>query len=144
MKRFLLLLLFCLTAGGATAQGTPVPSLDINGLELARRVLLPAVALFLLGYFVLAAIRVVLNYLLKNKIVEAAVISERVVERLLPGPQEEQNKVVKWVALLLSSGTGLTLVERYPPLGIHSVIILLFSTALGFLAYYLFLRRQTK
>jgi hypothetical protein len=35
-------------------------------------------------------------------------------------------------------------VERYPPLGIHSVIILLFSTALGFLAYYLFLRRQTK
>jgi hypothetical protein len=144
MKRFLLLLLFCLTAGGAAAQGAPVPNLDINELELARRVILPAVALFLLGYFVLTAIRLVLNYLLKNKIVEAAVISESVVERLLPGPQEEQNKVVKWVALLLSSGTGLTIVERYPPLGIHSVIILLFSTALGFLAYYFFLRRQTK
>lgn len=105
---------------------------------------MPVLALFMLGYFVLAAIRMVLNYLLKNKIVEAAVISESVVERLLPGPQDEQNKVVKWVALLLSSGAGLMLCSWYMPLGIHSVIILLFSTALGFLAYYIFLRRQAK
>jgi hypothetical protein len=27
---------------------------------------------------------------------------------------------------------------------LHSIIILLFSTAIGFLAYYLFLRRQAK
>ena len=140
MKRFLLLLVCCLTTWGASAQ----PALDGNTVELSRHVILPAVALFLLGYFVLAAIKLVLNYLLKNKIIDTAVISENVVERLLPGPQDEQNKVVKWVALLLSSGAGLTLCSWYLPLGLHSVIILLFSTALGFLAYYLFLRRQTK
>lgn len=144
MKGFLLLLLCCLTTGGASAQPAPIPALDYNALELARRVALPAFALFLLGYFVLAAIKLVLNYLLKNKIVDTAVISESIVERLLPGPQDEQNKVVKWVALLLSTGAGLTLCSWYLPLGLHSVIILLFSTALGFLAYYLFLRRQTK
>ena len=144
MKRFLLLLLCCLTTWGASAQSVLVPALDDNGLELARRVLLPALALFLLGYFILMAIKLVLNYLLKNKIMEAAVISESVVERLLPGPQDEQNKVVKWVALLLSSGAGLTVCNWYLPLGLHSIIILLFSTAFGFLAYYLYLRRQTK
>ncbi len=143
MKGFLLLLLFCLTAWEASAQSALLPALDNNAVELARRVFLPGLALFLLGYFVLAAIRLVLNYLLKRQIVAAAV-SESIVERLLPGPQDEQNKVVKWVALLLSSGAGLTVSSWYLPLGIHSVIILIFSTALGFLAYYLFLRRQTK
>jgi hypothetical protein len=126
------------------AQDALLPALDANAIELGRRVMIPAIALFLLGYFVLAAIKLVLNYLLKNKIVEAAVISESVVERLLPGPQDEQNKVVKWVALLLSTGAGLTVCSRYLPLGLHSVIIMVFSTALGFLAYYLFLRRQVK
>ena len=143
MKGFLLLLLCCLPAGAASAQSTLVPALDANTLELGRRVVFPAFALFLLGYFVLAAIRLVLNYLLKRQILASAV-SESVVERLLPGPQDEQNKVVKWVALLLSSGAGLTLCSWYLPLGLHSVIILLFSTALGFLAYYLYLRRQPK
>jgi hypothetical protein len=143
MKGFLLLLLFCLTAGGALAHAAPVPALDLNALEIARRVVLPGFALFLLGYFVLAAIKTILNYLLKRQIVAAAV-SESIVARLLPGPQDEQNRVVKWVALLLSTGSGLALCNWFLPLGIHSVIILLFSTAFGFLAYYLFLRRQAK
>ena len=144
MKRFLLLLFCCLTIREASAQPTLLPALDANAVEIARRVIFPATALFLLGYFVLTAIKLVLNYLLKNKIVDTAIISESVVERLLPGPQDEQNKVVKWVALLLSTGAGLTACNWCLPLGLHSVIILMFSTALGFLAYYFFLRRQAK
>lgn len=145
MKRFWLLLLFCLATWEASAQGTDtvVPVLDGSQMELARRVFMPVVGLFLLCNFVLAAIKLLLNYLLKQKIVTAAT-SESIVERLLPRPQDEQNKVVKWVALLLSTGTGLALCSRYLPWGLHSVIILLFSTAVGFGAYYLFLRRQAK
>ena len=144
MKRFWLLLFFCLTAWGAQAQSALVPALDFAALQpLAKQVFLPVVALSLLCYFVLTAIRLVLNYLLKRQIVAAAV-SESIVERLLPGPQDEQKKVVKWIALLFSSGAGLTVSSWYLPLGIHSVIILIFSTAFGFLAYYLFLRRQAK
>jgi len=81
---------------------------------------------------------------LKSKIIDTAVSSPSVVERLLPGPQDEQNSVVKWIVLLSSTGAGLALCNWYLPLGLHSVIIMLFSTALGFLAYYLFLRRQAK
>ena len=143
MKGFLLLL-FCLTAWGAQAQSVPVLAPDYSTLQyIAKSVFLPIFGLFLLCNFVLVAIKLVLNYLLKRQIVAAAT-SESIVERLLPGPQDEQNKVVKWVALLLSIGGGLTVSSWYQPWGIHSVIILIFSTALGFLAYYLFLRRQTK
>ncbi|UOQ50718.1 hypothetical protein [Hymenobacter cellulosivorans] len=143
MKRFLLLLLFCLPAWGAQAQSA-LPALDLAALHpLAKQVFLPVFGLYLLCSFVLSAVTLVLNYLLKRQII-AAGVSESVVERLLPSPQDEQNKVVKWVALLLSSGAGLSVCAWFGPLGLHSVIILLFSTALGFLAYYLFLRRQTK
>ncbi|HEX8657122.1 MAG TPA: hypothetical protein VF690_06290 [Hymenobacter sp.] len=143
MKRSLLLLC-CLIAGEASAQAALLPALDANAVELVRRIIVPAILFSLLSYVVLAAIRLVLDYLLKNKIINTAILSETVVERLLPSPQNEQNKVVKWIALLLSSGVGLTVCSRYLPWGVHSVIIMLFSTALGFLAYYLFLHRQTK
>lgn len=143
MKRFWLLLLFCLLAWGAQAQSASVRALDDSSLELARRVFLPGLALFLLGSFILGAIRLILDYLLKRQIMAAAV-SESIVERLLPDRQDEQNKVVKWIVLLLSSGGGLLLCSWYLPIGIHSLIILIFSTALGFLGYYLYLRRQAK
>jgi hypothetical protein len=146
MKGFLLLLLCCLTTWGAAAQNAldGRQALDFDALEFSRRVVFPAVALFMLGSFIIAAIKLVLNYLLKNKIIEAAVLSEQVVERLLPGRQDEQSKVIKWVALLLSTGTGLALCNWFLPLGLHSIVILLFSTAFGFLGYYFFLRRQSK
>jgi hypothetical protein len=143
MKRLWLLLLICLTTGGASAQSAQVPDLDINTLEFSRRVLFPSFALILLGYFIITAIKVVLNYLLKRQIM-ASSISEKVVERLLPGPQDEQTKVVKWIALLLSTGGGLLLCNHYLPLGLHSLIIMLFSTALGFSAYFLYLRSHAK
>jgi hypothetical protein len=143
MKGFLLLLLFCLITWEASAQAALAPDLDVNTLEMARRVFFPSLALFLLGYFVIAAVKLVLNYLLKRQILASAV-SESLVERLLPSPHDEQNKVVKWIALLLSTGVGLTVCTRYLPLGIHSLIIMLFSTAFGFLAYYFYLRRQAK
>jgi len=141
MKRFWLLLLFCLATWEASAQDASALGLAPNE-ELAEKAFAFSV-LFLLSNFVVAAIKLVLSYLLKKQIVAAAP-PENIVERLLPGPQNEQNKVVKWMALLLSTGTGLALCSRYLPWGLHSVIILLFSTAGGFLAYYLFLLRQAK
>jgi hypothetical protein len=144
MKRFWLLLFFCLTTWGAQAQNAPAPALSYADLEpLARHVFLPLFGFYLLCSFVIAAVKLVLNFLLKKQIVATAT-SESIVERLLPSPKDEQSKIVKWIALLLSTGGGLLLCNWYLPIGIHSLIILIFSTALGFLTYYLYLQRQTK
>ena len=141
MKRFWLLLLFCLATWEASAQGTGTLG-PVFDEDLSPKVFV-IIGLFLLCNFVLAAIKLILNYLLKKQIVATAP-PESIVERLLPRPQDEQNKVVKWVALLLSTGAGLALCSQYLPWGLHSVVILLFSTAFGFLAYFLYLRRQPK
>ena len=52
-------------------------------------------------------------------------------QRLLPGPQDEQNKVVKWVALLLSNGAGLTLSSWYLSLGSWCNVLLAYDTDTG-------------
>jgi hypothetical protein len=141
MKYSWLLLLFCLTTWQASAQGlgTSGPVLDE---DLAAKVFV-LTGFILLCNFVVITIKLLLSYLLKKQMVAAAT-PESIVERLLPGPQNEQNKVMKWVALLLSTGTGLALCSRYLPWELHPVIILLFSTAGGLLAYYLFLRYHAK
>lgn len=144
MKSFLLLLLFYLPALGAQAQGTTDAGIDYAVVEdVARHTLMPLIGLYVLCNFALTAIKQVLTYLLKKQMV-AAGTPESVVERLLPGPENEQNKVVKWVALLTSIGIGLAMSTWFLPLGIHSIIIMVFSTALGFLGYYIFLRRRTQ
>jgi O-antigen/teichoic acid export membrane protein len=141
MKYFWLLLLFCLATWQASAQG-PSTSGPVLDEDLDAKVFVMT-GFILLCNFVVIAIKLILNYLLKKQMVAAAT-SESIVERLLPVPQNEQNKVVKWVALLLSTGTGLALCSRYLPWELHPLIILLFSTAGGLLAYYLFLRYQAK
>ena len=141
MKYVWLLLLFCLATGQASAQG-PGTSGPVLDEDLIAKVFVMT-GFILLCNFIVIAIKLLLNYLLKKQMVAAAT-SESIVERLLPVPQNEQNKVVKWVALLLSTGTGLALCSRYLPWELHPVIILLFSTAGGLLAYYFFLRYQAK
>jgi hypothetical protein len=141
MKRFWLLLLFCLATWEASAQD-PGTSGPVLGEEISEKVFAFTV-LLLLSNFVLVTIKLLLNYLLKKQIVATAP-PESIVERLLPSPQDEQRKMVKWVALLLSTGTGLALCGRYLPWDLYPVIILLFSTAGGLLAYYFFLRYQAK
>jgi hypothetical protein len=134
MKYFWLLLLFCLATWQASAQG-PSTSGPVLDEDLDAKVFVMT-GFILLCNFVVIAIKLILNYLLKKQMVAAAT-SESIVEN-------EQNKVVKWVALLLSTGTGLALCSRYLPWELHPLIILLFSTAGGLLAYYLFLRYQAK
>lgn len=141
MKYFWLLLLLCLATWQASAQGPGTSGPVLEEDLIAKGFVMTG--FILLCNFVVLAIKLLLNYLLKKQMVTAAT-PESIVERLLPVAQNEQNKVVKWVALLLSTGTGLALCSRYLPWELHPVIILLFSTAGGYLAYYLFLRYQAK
>lgn len=141
MKYVWLLLLFCLATWRASAQGTGTSGPVLDEDLVAKGFVMTGFVL--LCNFIVIIIRLLLNYLLKKQMVAAAT-SESVIERLLPGPQNEQNKVAKWVALLLSTGTGLALCSRYLPWELHPVIILLFSTAGGLLAYYFFLRYHSQ
>jgi len=146
MRVSLLCLLCWLVVTGAHAQPVAAPTAanDVTALyPTLKSVFLPLAGLYLLCQLVITIIQLLTAYLLKKQILSATV-PENVVAQLVPGPQDERNSVVRRIALLTSTGVGLVFCNWVLPWGINSIIILLFSTAAGYLSYYLYLSRQGK
>lgn len=146
MRVSLLCLLCWLVVTGAHAQPVAVPAAanDVTALyPTLKSVFLPLAGLYLLCQLVITIIQLLTAYLLKKQILSATV-PENVVAQLVPGPQDERNSVVRRIALLTSTGVGLVFSNWALPWGVNSIIILLFSTAAGYLSYYLYLLRQAK
>jgi hypothetical protein len=94
--------------------------------------------------FILAIIKKIIDYRLKNKIVDKG-ISENIASSILQTtPHEGINANIKWFAILAGIGAGLMIVNYTKPLGFHSVAIMAFSISLSFLGYYFFIRQAGK
>lgn len=86
------------------------------------------------------------NYRLKKRIIEAGPIDDNTLKFLL-SLSGLGSDVLKWGLILLFGGAGLVLIEFLPyPANESSVPygIVLISVALGFLTYYLIMKRQEK
>ncbi len=81
---------------------------------------------------------------LKNKLIDKGA-SENVVTQLLqPMKNESKLEPLKWFSILSAIGLGLALVDAFKPLGIHSLAIMAFSLAAGFLGYFFLSKRTEK
>jgi len=100
------------------------------------------VALFMI--FILTFLKRMLEYRLKNKIVEKGVSDNVASSILKPVNDESENINLKWFSLLAGTGIGLIIVNYTQPLGIHSFAIMSLSIAAGFLAYHFFTRQAGK
>ena len=81
---------------------------------------------------------------LKARMIEKGV-SDKVVEQLLqPDGKDVKGQAMKSFLLLSGIGLGLTIINFFLPIGIHSIAIMSFSIALSFLGYYYFLKRSEK
>jgi len=94
--------------------------------------------------FILAIIRRIMDYRIKNKIIEKGIPENIVSSILQTSPKENRNTNIKWFALLAGIGAGLTIIYYTLPLGIHSLAIMAFCTAASFLGYYFFLKQSEK
>jgi hypothetical protein len=63
---------------------------------------------------------------------------------LKPNTTEEGSANIKWFSIFAAIGIGLTIINYALPLGVHSLAIMSFSIAAGFLGYHLFLKRSKK
>ncbi len=94
--------------------------------------------------FILTILKRILEYRLKNKIVEKG-IAENVASSILQTSTNENRYInIKWFAILAGMGAGLIIVNYTQPLGIHSLAIMAFSISLGFLGYYFFIKQSGK
>ena len=92
--------------------------------------------------FILAIIKRIMDYRIKNKIVEKEIPENIASSILQTSPNENRNTNIKWFALLTGIGVGLTIIYYTLPLGIHSLAIMAFSISLSFLGYYFYLKQS--
>ena len=122
----------------ANAQNSNVQGIDKEVFNICASIF--TVGLFMI--FILAIIKRIMDYRVKNKIVEKGVPENIVSTILQTSPRENRNINVKWFALLAGIGIGLTIIYYTLPLGIHSLAIMAFCVAASFLGYYFFLKQS--
>jgi len=99
---------------------------------------------FMIATFILSLIKLFFDHRIRNKIIEKGV-GETVASQILqPDKKDPANIAIKWFIIFAGIGMGLTLVKAFRPFGIHSLAIMSFSIAAGFLGYYFFIRRSAK
>ena len=112
-----------------------------NIMELAR-IAGAILVLFLIGCFILYFTRQLLDYRIKNKMIDKGVPDQIIAQVALAVKKDNRAAALKWTFILAGIGLGLLLIGFFPPLGLHSLMIMTFCISLSFLLYYYFTRNQ--
>ena len=98
--------------------------------------------IILLVTLVILVTRYILDYRLRNKIIDRG-ISEQLASSLLEkSATDKKEDSIKWAFLLLGLSGGLIVTYYTMPLDIHSLAIIAFSIGVSFLSYYFFLKHS--
>ncbi|MDJ1496169.1 hypothetical protein QNI19_24745 [Cytophagaceae bacterium DM2B3-1] len=128
-------------------MAVPLAANAENGSYINQEVFNICSVIFLVGMgmlFLLTILKRILDFRLKNKIVEKGIDHTMAASILETNPQEGRNINIKWFAILAGLGSGLTLIHYTLPLGIHSMAIMSFCLAVSFLGYFFFLRQTER
>ena len=93
---------------------------------------------------ILYFIKMLLDDRIRNKLIEKGAPDELVRQLLQPPVKDTKTVIVKWICILGSGGIGFLLAEHFQPLGVQTLAIMSVSIAVGFLAYFFFLRSTEK
>lgn len=94
--------------------------------------------LWLCMLFILNIMKRIMEFRIKNKVVDKG-IPEHLADKLLQPAQEENgNTSIKWFFMLAGLGVAFSIINYTQPVGIHSIATLAFCMAASFLGFYLF------
>jgi hypothetical protein len=147
MKKITTSAIMILVSFATYAQNVPEDSKTIIDRDFMKELLTESgilLGIFIFTTFILTIVRTALDSRLKNKLIDKGA-SENIVSQLLqPLKTDSKLEPLKWFSILAGIGLGLALIDAFQPLGIHSLAIMAFSLAAGFLAYYFFTRKVEK
>ena len=144
MKKIITLFTLILTSLIGNAEG--VYKLQ-DGKEISRQLIdIPAsiLAVYIVSIFLINIIKGILNYRLKYKMIDKGISEDMIKLLLQPDQNDTKNQTIKSFFILAGLGIGITITGFFQPFGIHSVVILIFSLSLSFLAYYFYIKRTQK
>lgn len=142
MKKISITLLFTAAFLAANADPELISDNEIKStaLHLSGTIL----TIVICCVVVMTFIKWLLDHRLKNKLIDKGAPDHIVSQLLQPAINDNKDTTVKWFALLMGLGVGLSFVDYYQPLGIHSLAIMCFSVAASFLGYYFYISRKEK
>lgn len=143
MKKIILISLFLSTSIIVRAQEPFNPFADKEITQEIMRSIVLLIGLYLISTFILTLIRLFLTDRLKRNLLDKGA-DEPIITALLPKNKNEKSGAIKWFTILSAIAIGFTISSFYQPMGIHSVIIMTASVALGFLAHYFIMRWLNK
>lgn len=144
MKKIIAIITVILISITSYAQSGYDPMRDSSYVFDLTHIVGMLIVVFLITTFILNLIKLFFDHRIKNRMIDKGV-SENVVTQLLqPDKKDNSNTAIKWFIIFAGIGIGLTLIDVFQPFGIHSLAIMSFSIAAGFLGYYYFTRRSGK
>jgi len=140
MKKMKLISLIVVLPRALAAQSGNTMHLDNDILKIGIAVVATGVVML----FLLEIIKRFLDYRLKDKALELR-ISDELASKIFSDKTEKNFAgAAKWTFLITGLGIGFTCVHYTLPIGFHSLAIIAFSIAGGFLAYFLYIKRSEK
>jgi hypothetical protein len=131
---------FVVNAQESEFSNSNISAFNLNAFNVIATIF--AVALFM-GFF-LTIIKRFMDFRLKNKIIDKGIPENLISAILQPEAKEGANINIKWFSILASLGAALTIIHYTQPLGIHSLAIMAFCIAAGFLGYFFFIKAVSK
>ncbi|MBO9659523.1 MAG: hypothetical protein J7527_11925 [Chitinophagaceae bacterium] len=141
MKKLSLLAAILLSTMMVNAQDQPGYRNLIPVPEEVMRAVIIFTGMYLIGSFILTLIRTLLDHRLKRRMLDKGVSEELARQFFQSGSGDVKALTMKWFIIFLSVAAGFILVSQTQPLGFHSIGIVCFCIALGYLAYYFFVRK---
>ncbi|MET0466956.1 MAG: hypothetical protein ABW007_27595 [Chitinophagaceae bacterium] len=141
MKKLSLLAAILLSTVMVNAQGEPGYRNVLPVPEEVMRAVIIFTGMYLIGSFILTLIRQILDHRLKRRMLDKGVSDELARQFFQSNTKDVKTLTMKWFIIFLSVGAGFTVVNMTQPLGIHSIAIVCFAIAFGYLAYYFFVRK---
>lgn len=146
MKKLLLSLSVLATSVAANAQENNFePLKDRQFIFDCLNISAIVFVIYLLSSFILRLIKQMLDFKLKNKLVDKETSEPVIAQLLQPETRNEKRKyLLQWFFILASIGIGFIIVSLSRPFGLHSPAIMALSIAAGFGTYYYFTRNVEK
>ena len=145
MKKTIIIAAVTIISITANAQGSTDPLIDRGLVFDIVNICAVVLMTYLITSFILQMTKQNFDYRLKNKVIEKET-PENITSQLLQqnGKKDNRKWVLQWIFVMAGIGTGTTIMNFSRPFGLHSVAIMAFSIAAGFLGYYFFSRQAEK
>jgi hypothetical protein len=138
MKKSLVIVVLLFTALVANAQDNQKIDREL------MRVLAVLSVMVLIVVFILTFLRYILESRLKHRIIDKGITDQLATSILQTTKRDDKLQTIKWACLLAATGAGLLAVYYTLPMDVHSFAIMAFSTSIGYMGYYYFLKQSQK